>query len=90
MPQKTDSWVIKLRERVPQIYSVALTLLGLFCALGAISGAFRRTARPVRAIADALVLPATGNLAYAVVILLFAAAIARRKRVARRRDWVTA
>ncbi len=73
-----------LRRRVPRVYSIALTILGLFCALEAISAAFRRTARPVRAIADSLVLPATGNLAYAAVVLLLAAAVARRKKVARR------
>jgi Transmembrane region of lysyl-tRNA synthetase/Phosphatidylglycerol lysyltransferase, C-terminal len=87
-PEKRDkrenTKLRKLRGYVPRIYSIGLTLLGLFCALEAISGAFRRTARPVRAVADSLVLPATGNLAYAAVILLLAAAVARRKKVARR------
>ncbi len=69
-------------RRVPQLYSIALTLIGLFCFIEAISSAFRRTARPVRDAIGSVFIPAGGNLAYAAVVFLLAAAVARRKRVA--------
>ncbi len=73
-----DRW----RARIPRIYSVALTLIGLFCALQALVSPFRRVARPVRDFVGNVFIPASGNLAYAAVVLLVAAAIARRKRIA--------
>jgi lysyl-tRNA synthetase, class II len=67
---------------VPRIYSIALTLIGLFCTIEAINAAFRRTARPVRDAIGSVFIPAGGNLAYAAVLFLLAAAVARRKRIA--------
>ncbi|HEY1489040.1 MAG TPA: bifunctional lysylphosphatidylglycerol synthetase/lysine--tRNA ligase LysX, partial [Micromonosporaceae bacterium] len=73
---------ITLTERIPRFYSIALTLVGLFCAIEAIITPFRRVARPVRDIIANVFVPADGNLAYAAFILILAAAVARRKRVA--------
>jgi lysyl-tRNA synthetase class 2 len=72
----------RIRERVPRIYSIVLTLVGLFCAIEALIAPFRRVARPVRDVISNVFVPADGNLAYAVFILILAAAIARRKRIA--------
>ena len=71
-----------LPSRMPQIYSIALTLIGLFCAIEAISSPFRRSVKPVRDVIANVFVPADGNLAYAAVVLLLAAALARRKRIA--------
>src|SRR3954470_18070661 len=70
------------RRLVPRAYGIALALIAAFCAIEALSSAFRRGARPVRDAIDAVLIPANGNLAYAVFVGLLAAAIARRKRIA--------
>ncbi len=70
------------RRQVPRIYSIALTLIGLFCFIEAISSAFRNVVRPVRDAIGSVFIPAGGNLAYSVFVFLLAAAVARRKRIA--------
>jgi lysyl-tRNA synthetase class 2 len=85
MPRRSD-W----RHYIPRVFAILLTLLGLFCAIEAIGSASRSGLRPLRDVLDAVLIPNNGNLAYAAVVFLLAAAIARRKRVAWRIIlWVT-
>jgi lysyl-tRNA synthetase class 2 len=70
------------RRLVPRAYGIALAFVAVFCAVEALSDAFRRGVRPVRDAIDAVLIPANGNLAYAVFVGLLAAAVARRKRIA--------
>ena len=78
------------RHYIPRVFAILLTLLGLFCAIEAIGSAFRSGLRPLRDVLDAVLIPNNGNLAYAAVVFLLAAAIARRKRVAWRIIlWIT-
>jgi lysyl-tRNA synthetase, class II len=69
------------RGRVPSVFAGVLTVLALFCAASAVSLAFDVRAQPVRAMIDALLLPAPANLAYAALVAVLAAAVGRRKRV---------
>jgi lysyl-tRNA synthetase class 2 len=83
---RTSDW----RHYIPRVFAILLTLLGLFCAIEAIGSAFRSGLRPLRDVLDAVLIPNNGNLAYAAVVFLLAAAIARRKRIAWRIIlWVT-
>jgi lysyl-tRNA synthetase, class II len=68
------------RERVPTFFAVLLTIVAVFCTLGALR--FGMGQQPARRILDSLIVPAPANLAYAAFVALLAAATARRKRVA--------
>lgn len=56
--------------------------LGLYCGVIALVPALRRLLRPVSWFLDRVTVPVSANLAYAVFLLLLAAAIGARKKVA--------
>jgi lysyl-tRNA synthetase class 2 len=68
------------RERVPTFFAVLLTVVAVFCTLGALR--FGMGQQPARRMIDNLIVPAPPNLAYAAFVALLAAATARRKRIA--------
>ncbi len=68
------------RERVPTGFAVLLTIVAVFCTLGALR--FGMGQQPARRFLDNVIVPAPANLAYAAFIALLAAATARRKRIA--------
>jgi lysyl-tRNA synthetase, class II len=70
------------RERVPRVTAAVLALLGVLCALQAVNAVFRNDVRRVRDLVGYLLIPTSANLAYTAGLLLLAAAIARRKRIA--------
>ncbi|MGW5401217.1 bifunctional lysylphosphatidylglycerol synthetase/lysine--tRNA ligase LysX [Streptomyces sp. NPDC003952] len=69
-------------NRVPDAFGAFFGTLGLFCALLALSPTLRRLLRPVVRFLDAIVVPVSANLAYAVFLFLLAAALGMRKKVA--------
>lgn len=69
-------------NRVPDAFGAFFGTLGLFCALLALSPTLRRLLRPVVRFLDAVVVPVSANLAYAVFLFLLAAALGMRKKVA--------
>ncbi len=68
-------------HRVPDGFALFFGLLGVFCALTSLIPPLRRAARPLTDALDLLTVPTAPNLAYAVFLLLLAAATAARKRV---------
>ncbi|GAA0451352.1 bifunctional lysylphosphatidylglycerol synthetase/lysine--tRNA ligase LysX [Streptomyces stramineus] len=76
-----DTAWARLLHRVPNGFAIFFALLGLFCALTALIGPLRRAVHPVTTTFDTLTVPTAPNLAYAVFLLLLAAAMAARKRV---------
>ncbi|WP_249714966.1 bifunctional lysylphosphatidylglycerol synthetase/lysine--tRNA ligase LysX [Rhizomonospora bruguierae] len=70
------------QRQVPRIFATLLRVTAAVCAMAAIGGAFRPRFQPVRATIDATVLPAPQNLGYALFLVILAAAVSRRKRVA--------
>ena len=77
----TGGW----RARVPTVFAVALTVLGVLCAMAAVSEAAGQRTQPVRMLVNGLLLPAPANLGYAALVVVLAAGVHRRKRVALRR-----
>ncbi|KOV64663.1 bifunctional lysylphosphatidylglycerol synthetase/lysine--tRNA ligase LysX [Streptomyces sp. MMG1121] len=67
---------------VPEAFAALFAALGLLCALLALFEPLRRLLRPVAHTLDALLVPISANLAYAVFLFLLAGAIAARKKVA--------
>ena len=74
----TGGW----RARVPTVFAVALTVLGVLCAMAAVSEAAGQRTQPVRMLVNGLLLPAPANLGYAALVVVLAAGVHRRKRVA--------
>ncbi|MFI0981099.1 bifunctional lysylphosphatidylglycerol synthetase/lysine--tRNA ligase LysX [Streptomyces sp. NPDC021093] len=69
-------------SRVPDGFAAFFGLLGLYCALLAISQPLRRLVRPFTELLEFLTVPVSANLAYAVFFFLLAAAVGARKKVA--------
>ncbi|MEU1098927.1 segregation/condensation protein A [Streptomyces sp. NPDC005877] len=69
-------------SRVPEAFAMFFAGLGLFCGAIALVPALRRLLRPVAWFLDRVTVPVSANLAYAVFLLLLAAAIGARKKVA--------
>lgn len=67
--------------RVPRVVVVALAIIALVSGLSAVGSVFHGS-QPVREFVDQYVFPAPANLGYAAFLLVLAAALARRKRVA--------
>ncbi|MFI6685249.1 bifunctional lysylphosphatidylglycerol synthetase/lysine--tRNA ligase LysX [Streptomyces sp. NPDC050485] len=68
--------------RVPEAFAMYFGALGLFCAVIALIPPLRRVLYPIAWFLDRVTVPVSGNLAYAVFLLLLAAAIGARKKVA--------
>ncbi|OAR23211.1 lysine--tRNA ligase [Streptomyces sp. ERV7] len=69
-------------SRVPEAFAMFFACLGLYCGVIALVPALRRLLRPVSWFLDRVTVPVSANLAYAVFLLLLAAAIGARKKVA--------
>ncbi|MEV8531326.1 bifunctional lysylphosphatidylglycerol synthetase/lysine--tRNA ligase LysX [Streptomyces sp. NPDC051211] len=69
-------------SRVPDGFGAFFGVLGLLCALLALSPTLRRLLRPVVRFLDLFVVPVSANLAYAVFLFLLAAALGTRKKIA--------
>ncbi|MFE9462720.1 bifunctional lysylphosphatidylglycerol synthetase/lysine--tRNA ligase LysX [Streptomyces virginiae] len=69
-------------NRVPDAFGAFFGTIGLLCALLALSPTLRRLLRHVVRFLDLIVVPVSANLAYAVFLFLFAAALGTRKKVA--------
>ncbi|ARZ66423.1 lysine--tRNA ligase [Streptomyces albireticuli] len=80
-PEGRGSAWRRLLHRVPNGFAIFFGLLGLFCAVTSLITPLRRAARPLTDALDTLTVPTAPNLAYAVFLLLLAAAMAARKRV---------
>ncbi|MEU9097457.1 bifunctional lysylphosphatidylglycerol synthetase/lysine--tRNA ligase LysX [Streptomyces sp. NPDC048361] len=68
--------------RVPEGFAMFFGALGLFCAVIALIPPLRRGLHPISWFFDRVTVPVSANLAYAVFLLLLAAAIGARKKVA--------
>ncbi|MFE4874594.1 bifunctional lysylphosphatidylglycerol synthetase/lysine--tRNA ligase LysX [Streptomyces sp. NPDC056682] len=68
--------------RVPEAFAMYFGALGLYCGVISIIPALRRVLFPVSWFLDRVSVPVSANLAYAVFLLLLAAAIGARKKVA--------
>ncbi|MGW2865694.1 bifunctional lysylphosphatidylglycerol synthetase/lysine--tRNA ligase LysX [Streptomyces sp. NPDC001205] len=68
--------------RAPEAFAMFFGVLGLFCGVIALIPPLRRLLYPVSWFLDRVTVPVSANLAYAVFLLLLAAAIGARKRVA--------
>ncbi|GAA3491031.1 bifunctional lysylphosphatidylglycerol synthetase/lysine--tRNA ligase LysX [Streptomyces cremeus] len=69
-------------SRVPDGFATFFGLLGLYCALLAISQPLRRLVRPFTELLEYITVPVSANLAYAVFFFLLAAAVGSRKKIA--------
>ncbi|MEV6774888.1 bifunctional lysylphosphatidylglycerol synthetase/lysine--tRNA ligase LysX [Streptomyces syringium] len=78
--ERESAWR-RLLHRVPNGFAIFFGLLGVFCALTSLISPLRRVAAPLTDALDTLTVPTAPNLAYAVFLLLLAAAMAARKRV---------
>ncbi|MFV8131249.1 bifunctional lysylphosphatidylglycerol synthetase/lysine--tRNA ligase LysX [Streptomyces syringium] len=79
--ERRESVWRRLLHRVPNGFAIFFGLLGVFCALTSLISPLRRVAAPLTDALDTLTVPTAPNLAYAVFLLLLAAAMAARKRV---------
>lgn len=68
--------------RVPAVVVVVLVAIALLCAFAAVGSVFYSGVQPTREFVDEFVFLAPNNLGYAAFLLVLAAALARRKRVA--------
>jgi lysyl-tRNA synthetase class 2 len=68
----------------PRVFAALLGLIALLSSTASVSVALGRGFQPVREFIDDAVFPAPPNLAYGLFLAVLAAAIARRKRAARR------
>ncbi|MGW4201358.1 bifunctional lysylphosphatidylglycerol synthetase/lysine--tRNA ligase LysX [Streptomyces sp. NPDC004726] len=69
-------------SRVPGAFAMIFGLLGVYCAAIALIPPLRVLLRPVTRFLDVVVVPVSANLAYAVFLLLLAAAVGARKKTA--------
>ncbi|MGW8949383.1 bifunctional lysylphosphatidylglycerol synthetase/lysine--tRNA ligase LysX [Streptomyces sp. NPDC055709] len=68
--------------KVPGAFAMFFALLGVYCAVIALIAPLRRLLVPVSDFLDQVAVPVSANLAYAVFLMLLAAAIGARKRIA--------
>ncbi|HZE41212.1 MAG TPA: bifunctional lysylphosphatidylglycerol synthetase/lysine--tRNA ligase LysX [Stackebrandtia sp.] len=80
--RRADPVVGGWRARIPTVLAALMGAVALLVALGAVASAFRVRTAGVRDIVEWMLIPAPPNLAYAAFLLIFASAVARRKRVA--------
>ncbi|MFF0746000.1 bifunctional lysylphosphatidylglycerol synthetase/lysine--tRNA ligase LysX [Streptomyces sp. NPDC004111] len=80
--EETPTTRNRFLSRVPDGFAAFFGLLGLYCALLAISMPLRRLVRPFTQLLEFLTVPVSANLAYAVFFFLLAAAVGARKKVA--------
>src|SRR5690349_9221543 len=69
-------------HRVPDILAGALLVTGALCAIAAVSVALGARIQPIRHYVHVLLVPAWANLGYAAFMVILAAGVANRKRVA--------
>jgi lysyl-tRNA synthetase class 2 len=74
--------ILTMRSGVPRFFAWVLAVTALFSAVASIGFAFGVRTQPMRAVIDALFLPAPANLAYAVFLGMLAAGVNNRKWVA--------
>ncbi|WP_019890855.1 bifunctional lysylphosphatidylglycerol synthetase/lysine--tRNA ligase LysX [Streptomyces purpureus] len=67
---------------VPNVFATFFVVLGLFCVVLSLLPFLRPVLRPVAWFVDRVTIPVSANLAYAVFLLLLAAAIGARKKTA--------
>ncbi|MEU1309369.1 bifunctional lysylphosphatidylglycerol synthetase/lysine--tRNA ligase LysX [Streptomyces cinnamoneus] len=80
-PTARDTAWHRFLHRVPNGFAIFFGLLGVFCTVTSLVPSLRRAAEPLTNALDLLTVPTASNLAYAVFLLLLAAATAARKRV---------
>ncbi|MGW9070346.1 bifunctional lysylphosphatidylglycerol synthetase/lysine--tRNA ligase LysX [Streptomyces yangpuensis] len=80
--QETQRTRSRFLNRVPDGFGAFFGTIGLLCALLSLSPTLRRLLRHVVRFLDLIVVPVSANLAYAVFLFLFAAALGTRKKVA--------
>ncbi|MFC9585364.1 bifunctional lysylphosphatidylglycerol synthetase/lysine--tRNA ligase LysX [Streptomyces yangpuensis] len=80
--QETHGSRSRFLNRVPDGFGAFFGTIGLLCALLSLSPTLRRLLRHVVRFLDLIVVPVSANLAYAVFLFLFAAALGTRKKVA--------
>ncbi|MFB7170536.1 bifunctional lysylphosphatidylglycerol synthetase/lysine--tRNA ligase LysX [Streptomyces sp. NPDC056254] len=80
--EETHGTRSRFLNRVPDGFGAFFGTIGLLCALLSLSPALRRILRHVVRFLDLIVVPVSANLAYAVFLFLFAAALGTRKKVA--------
>ncbi|MEV4440663.1 bifunctional lysylphosphatidylglycerol synthetase/lysine--tRNA ligase LysX [Streptomyces sp. NPDC049577] len=78
--ERASAWR-RFLHRVPNGFAIFFGLLGVFCAITSLIPPLRRAAAPLTRALDTLTVPTAPNLAYAVFLLLLAAAMTARKRV---------
>ena len=71
-----------LLSRVPNAFAVFFGLLGVYCILISLIPPLRTLLAPVTRFLDRATVPVSANLAYAVFLLLLAAAVGSRKKTA--------
>ncbi|MFI6938115.1 bifunctional lysylphosphatidylglycerol synthetase/lysine--tRNA ligase LysX [Streptomyces sp. NPDC050418] len=69
-------------HKVPDLFATFFGLLGVYCGVLAVIAPLRRLALPVTRALDHATIPVSTNLAYALFLLLLAAACASRKTIA--------
>ncbi|WP_344074113.1 bifunctional lysylphosphatidylglycerol synthetase/lysine--tRNA ligase LysX [Streptomyces crystallinus] len=69
-------------SRVPEAFAMFFGGLGLYCGVISLVPVLRRLLQPFSWFLDRVTVPVSANLAYAVFLLLLAAAIGARKKVA--------
>ncbi|MFJ6934524.1 bifunctional lysylphosphatidylglycerol synthetase/lysine--tRNA ligase LysX [Streptomyces sp. NPDC101132] len=80
--EQTQGTRNRFLNRVPDAFGAFFGTIGLLCVLLALSPVLRRVLRPVVDFLDAVLVPVSANLAYAVFLFLLAAALGSRKKVA--------
>jgi lysyl-tRNA synthetase class 2 len=70
------------RGQIPNIFTGILVAVALLCAFSAVSQVFVHRIQLIRGVVNNLLLPAPANLGYAALMVVLAAGVARRKRVA--------
>ncbi|MFE0577387.1 bifunctional lysylphosphatidylglycerol synthetase/lysine--tRNA ligase LysX [Streptomyces sp. NPDC058874] len=80
--QETHGTRNRFLNRVPDAFGAFFGTIGLLCALLSLSPTLRRLLHHVVRFLDLIVVPVSANLAYAVFLFLFAAALGTRKKVA--------
>ncbi|MEU5151856.1 bifunctional lysylphosphatidylglycerol synthetase/lysine--tRNA ligase LysX [Streptomyces yangpuensis] len=80
--QETQRTRSRFLNRVPDGFGAFFGTIGLLCALLSLSPTLRRLLRHIVRFLDLIVVPVSANLAYAVFLFLFAAALGTRKKVA--------
>ncbi len=72
------------RDRVADWFATGLWIIGALSALSAVSAALGARVQPIRASVDLLLFPAPANVGYAAFLVILAAGVHNRKRIAHR------